>query len=140
MRLSGRYVGLDAIQEDCLDLVDILSMQINAMKSEASRPVILTEDVLGRLPVVVMHPLRVHLGLVGECLDTSAIVPVAGWGGLGLMITSHNASASGQDISGYTDLEAALRASADRRARWRSLSYSASTLADVSLRLAVAAG
>ena len=68
VRLALGASAPDAGLEDILGLLDELAVQVDGVVVNAARGVILPEDVLARLPVVILHPLAVCLALVAQRL------------------------------------------------------------------------
>lgn len=55
VRLASGLGIADARLEDLLGLLDELAVEVDGVVGHAARRVVLAEDVLGRLPVVVVH-------------------------------------------------------------------------------------
>jgi len=78
VRLAPGLVGPDALLEDARRLVGELAVQVDGVLGHAAGRVVLAEDVLGRLPVVVVHGGRMALALVAERLGLRAVAALVG--------------------------------------------------------------
>ena len=78
MRLTRLLRIFDALFHDILRLLDELPMQVYRVLCNASRRIVLAEDVVGRLLVVLVAHLGMLLGLVGEFLRGRAIASLVG--------------------------------------------------------------
>lgn len=64
---------LNALLQDLLRLFDELAMQIDRVRRYAAIGVVLTENVLGRLLVVLLHLAAVGLSLLRKLFGAGAI-------------------------------------------------------------------
>ena len=76
--LAAFLIGADALLEDALGFLHELAMQVDSVAIDLAGRVVLAEDVLGGLPVVVIHPGIVGLALVRELLGGRAISVLVG--------------------------------------------------------------
>lgn len=65
VRLASSLIRADALFENALRLFDELAVEVDAIGVDTARSVVLTEDVVGRLAVVLVHFGTVSLTLVG---------------------------------------------------------------------------
>ena len=76
----------NALFQDLLGLLDELAVEVDSVLGDAAGRVVLPEDVLARLPVVLLHLGRVPLALVAELFRRGAVaalvrlVRLHGWG------------------------------------------------------------
>jgi len=86
MRSAPLPLSPDPIFKNLLRLVDELPVQVDGVRRDPAGGVILAKDVLGGLPVVVIHLGSVGLPLVGKGLGGAAVAGRVGCSGLFLAL------------------------------------------------------